>query len=281
MSEIQKRNSSAPSLAKLLNDDAFKTQLAAALPKHMTPERMARLALTALRTTPKLAECSQMSFAGEIMKLAQLGLEPNTPLGHAYLIPRNNRRAGGTECTTVIGYQGYIELARRAGTLVYAHVVYEGDIFEFELGLTPKLRHVPMGKTDTITHAYAVARPKGSEPIFEVLPLGRIEERRKRGASGSGSKTPWDTDYAAMARKTAIRAIWYALPKSTEMLLAAEMDADNERVILEAAQRDEVVRDAVADLNAKILGAGSGEARPPMSPEDIAEREAIEAEASQ
>lgn len=37
--------------------------------------------------------------------------------------------------------------------------------------------------------------------------------------------------------------------------------------------------DAVADLNAKILGAGSGEARPPMSPEDIAEREAIEAEA--
>lgn len=67
-----------------------------ALPKVITPERFTRMALSALNTTPKLAECSQMSFLGALMNAAQLGLEPNTPLGQAYLIPYRNK--GKLEC---------------------------------------------------------------------------------------------------------------------------------------------------------------------------------------
>lgn len=250
---IEKDRPARPTLAKFLTDNLAQS-MAAALPKHLTAERMTRVCLTALRTTKDLANCTQESFAGEIMKLAQLGLEPNTPLGHAYLIPRRNNRNGGIiECTTIIGYQGYIDLALRSGRIdsIYAHVVYEGDEFEFELGLNPRLRHVPKGTSTVITHAYAVARVKGGEPVFEVLPLGRIEERRKRGGSGKGSNSPWDTDYAAMARKSAIRAIWYALPKSSEMALVAEYDSETERYVAVSQAHS-----AIDDLNAAVLGSG-------------------------
>ena len=132
-------------------------QIARALPRHLTPDRMARVCLTAIRTAPALADCTKESFVASIMSAAQLGLEPNTPLGHCYLIPY------GTTCQLLIGYQGMIELALRTGrvTSIKAMVVREGDHFEFEHGLSEKLVHRPGDNEDAaITHAYAVAQIK-------------------------------------------------------------------------------------------------------------------------
>lgn len=70
---------------------AMEPQIKKALPAVITPERFTRMALSALNTTPKLKECTQISFLAALMNAAQLGLEPNTPLGEAYLIPYNNR----------------------------------------------------------------------------------------------------------------------------------------------------------------------------------------------
>ena len=214
-------------------------EIARALPKHVTPDRMSRVALTALRTTPKLAECSPASFLGSVISAAQLGLEPNTPLGHCYLIPRRNR--GQMECTLMVGYQGMLDLARRSGMVsrIYAFVVREGDDFRYQLGLSPDVHHVPAeGNEDApITHAYAVARLKEGDDVFVVLPRGLIEKRRKRGASGRGVKTPWDTDYEAMATKTAIRALFRYLPKSSEMARAEVLDdvaSDSNRAVSDA-----------------------------------------------
>ena len=67
-----------------------------ALPAFLTPERFTRMALSAINNTPELAECTPMSFIGALMNAAQLGLEPNTPLGQAYLIPYKNK--GVLEC---------------------------------------------------------------------------------------------------------------------------------------------------------------------------------------
>lgn len=71
-------------------------QIKKALPEVITPERFTRMALSALNTTPKLNECTPMSFLAALMNAAQLGLEPNTPLGQAFLIPYNNK--GEMEC---------------------------------------------------------------------------------------------------------------------------------------------------------------------------------------
>lgn len=215
-------------------------EIARALPKHITPDRMARVCLTALRTTPKLASCTQESFLGAILACAQLGLEPNSPLGHAYLVPYEDYKRKVTTCQLIIGYQGMIELAYRSGrvTSVAAHVVRQGDHFVYELGLRPKLEHRPSEDADReqrpITHAYAVAQIKDGEPISWVLSFPQIEARRNRGASGrkygNGDrvKTPWDTDYEAMALKSAVRALFKWIPKSPELANAEQIEDASE-----------------------------------------------------
>ena len=189
-----------------------------ALPRHLDPDRIGRIALTALRRNAALAACDPSSFLGAVLSAAQLGLEVNTPLGHAYLVPYKS------ECTLVVGYQGMLELARRSGEIraIYAHAVRDGDHFGWELGLEPRLEHRPSDdpgrhKRD-ITHVYAVARLKDGEPIFTVLSRAEVESYRDR--SRARSSGPWVTDYEAMALKTAVRRLFRWLPRSAEMARA-------------------------------------------------------------
>jgi phage RecT family recombinase len=108
-----------PSVKQLLINDHARDQLAAVAAKHMNPERMMRVVANAIRVTPKLQDCEPISFLGALMQCAALGLEPNTVLGHAYLIPfENSRKVGGEwvkvkEVQVIIGYKGLIDLARR------------------------------------------------------------------------------------------------------------------------------------------------------------------------
>lgn len=208
-------------------------EIARALPKHVNPDRMARVVTTALRTIPQLAECTPASFLGCVIQCAQLGLEPATPLGHAYLIPFRNNRAGTTDCTLIIGYRGFIDLARRSGmvTNVYAYAVREGDEFRFQLGTKRMVHHVPSDAPDRedrpITHVYAVAAIKNGEPEFQVLTKAQIEKRRSR--SRAKSSGPWVTDYEAMCLKTAVRALSPWIPQSAEFARAIALDEAAER----------------------------------------------------
>jgi recombination protein RecT len=203
-------------------------EIARALPKHVKADRMARIALTALRTTPKLAQCTPDSFLGAIIQASQLGLEVNTPLGHAYLLPFDERKSGKTICQLIIGYQGMLDLTRRSGMVksIYAFPVYEGDVFDWELGLNPTIKHVPSKDNDRerkrLTHVYAVAKLEGGEPVFTVLTRGEVE--RYKGRSRASNSGPWVTDFEAMALKTAIRRLYRWLPKSAEMARAEAFD---------------------------------------------------------
>lgn len=210
-------------------------EMARALPAHVRPERMARIALTALRVTPKLTECTPASFLGCLMQAAQLGLEVNTPLGQAYLIPRWSSKRRTTECTLIVGYQGMLDIARRSGRVgnVYAYAVREGDRFEYELGTRRRITHVPSEAADRetrlITHVYAVATygRDGSAPDFEVLTRAQVDARHARSAARDSG--PWVTDYEAMATKTAIRALYRWLPKSVELARAEAIDTAADR----------------------------------------------------
>ena len=106
-----------------------------ALPSVITPERFTRIALSALNNIPQLQQCTPISFLAALMNAAQLGLEPNTPLGQAYLIPYRNK--GSLECQFQIGYKGLIDLAYRNGQMqnIQAQAVYDNDFFEYEYGL--------------------------------------------------------------------------------------------------------------------------------------------------
>lgn len=194
-------------------------QLLKALPKHLSAERMTRIALTELRKTPKLAQCDPMSFCGAIMICAQLGLEPGGALGHIYLIPY------GKQVQVVVGYKGMIDLARRSGQIVSlsAHEVHENDIFEFEYGLEEKLRHVPnMKDRGELMAVYAVAHLVGGGHQIEVMSKSDVDKIRKR--SKSASNGPWVTDYEEMAKKTVLRKLFKYLPVSIEIQKATSID---------------------------------------------------------
>ena len=210
-----------------------KDEFTKVIPKHMSADRMMRLALSAINTTPHLSECTIQSVAVSLMACSALGLEPNTPLGHAYLIPynskvkRNGQWTKEYRCQLIVGYKGYIELFYRSGIVdsVQAFPVFDGDRFEVTQGLHPDLVHVPSNERyrwnpDKLTHVYAVIRLKDSEtPIWSVMDRHQIELRRARSmAKDSG---PWVTDYVAMALKTVIRDIVRWVPFSVERLAAA------------------------------------------------------------
>lgn len=197
--------------------EAMKPEIARALPKHLNPERVARIAVTVMRRTPQLAECTPESFLGALMTCAQLGLEPG-PLGHAYLVPY------GREVTFIAGYRGLVDLARRSGQVqsVSARVVREPDEFSYEFGLDPKLHHRPAGADGEVTHVYAVIRYKDGGYDFDVMTRGEVDAVRKRSrASGSG---PWVTDYAEMAKKTVLRRLLKTAPMSVEYQQAVSND---------------------------------------------------------
>ena len=197
-----------------------------ALPAVITPERFTRMTLSALSKTPKLQECTPHSFLGAMMTAAQLGVEPNTPLGQAYLLPYNNRKAGVTECQFQLGYQGLIDLAYRSGQVsnIQAHTVYSGDQFEYELGLEPKLVHKPAsGDRGEATYYYAVVRMKDGGYCFAVMSKADVMKHARR-FSQSYNSGPWQTNFDEMAKKTVLkRALKYA-PKQSDFVRAVVQD---------------------------------------------------------
>lgn len=203
-----------------------KPQIALAVPKHLTPERLLRVGMTAIQRTPKLLECDPQSLLASLMQCAQLGLEPDGILGHAYLVPfKNNKRGGILEAQFMVGYKGLISLARRSGEVqsISAQVVYVNDEFDYCYGLDEKLYHKPaMGERGRPIAAYAIAKFKDGGHAFEVMTYDEIEAIRKR--SKSSDDGPWVTDWPEMARKTPLRKLAKYLPLSIEFQRAAALD---------------------------------------------------------
>jgi recombination protein RecT len=219
----------------LVNDNA-KAQLAAVAARHMNPERLMRVTANAIRTTPKLQECDPISFLGALMQCAALGLEPNTVMGFAYMIPFKNNKKGITEVQLIVGYRGLIDLARRSGhiTTISAHIHYSDDIeWVYQEGSDPKLVHVPGDQEGQPLHAYAVAQFRDGGFAQIVLPWKQVMKIRDGSQGwqtavkfGSTKNSPWFTHEAAMAKKTAIRALAKYLPLSVEFQDAIQIDKD-------------------------------------------------------
>lgn len=191
-----------------------------ALPNVITPERFTRMALTAVSVNPKLAECTPRSFMGALMNAAQLGLEPNTPLGQAYLIPFKNK--GVMEVQFQIGYKGLIDLAYRSGEFlsIYAKEVYENDEFEYEFGLEPKLIHKPAtsNRGEVIAY-YAVFKLVNGGFGFEVMSKDDIMAHAKKYSQNYDSKySPWTNNFDEMAKKTVLKKVLKYAPIKVEFV---------------------------------------------------------------
>ena len=224
--------------------EQHKGGILAALPKHLTGERLLKVATIAVTTTPALLECDVPSLVSAIGQCAAMGLEPNTVLGHAYLVPFNTKRktARGEEWVksvqVIIGYKGLIDLARRSGriTSISAHEVCANDEFSLIYGTNERIEHKPaLGDRGAILGFYAVAQLKDGGYAMEFVARADVDAIMMNSQSATyfdkQTKTrklkdggPWAEHYVEMGRKTAIRRLSKYLPLSVEFQTAAALD---------------------------------------------------------
>lgn len=302
---VQPTGQEASRIQDLLQSPKTVQRFQQLVPRHLNPERMLRVMAQAVYKTPKLAECEPMTLLGSMMACASFGLEPNTPLGHAYLIPFEKRRKQGNEWVTervdvnlIIGYRGFIDLARRSGNLVSIHadVVYgaygdmPADEFSFEYGSNMHLRHVPIGDNQgrPPIWAYAHASLKDGQ-AFEALPYARVlrirdnsqgfqaalaaKQEAERNPNKSGWKmrsfdsSPWVAHEHEMAAKTMIRRLSKALPMSIEFANAVQLDAMSDTGGVNYASFSDGVDMRIADVSTAAIDHQPEEPMEPLNDE--------------
>jgi recombination protein RecT len=255
------RLSDAKTIGDALMTTQFQRAVADAAPQHMTAQRLMATFRQAARNNPAFHQCNLMSVLGVFMTCGFLGLEPNTPLGHAYMIPFAKKRYDkasrqlvddGYDLQLIIGYQGYLDLAYRNPRVssIAAHAVYEGDDFSFEYGSNEHLQHRPKGlhaDGDVPRYFYMFSKLQGGQ-AFEVLPTSKVLQIRN-GSQGyraalsakeraeekgwkipaSYTEAPWVKHFVAMGQKTAMRAGYKWLPKTVEMAAVTRLEDAQDR----------------------------------------------------
>lgn len=260
------------------------------IPKHLDLGRLVRCMHNALINTPRLNQCTSSSFLSSMLTSLQLGLEVNTPLGLAYLIPyersfkKDNQWDKVLECQFQMGYQGMRELSQRSGLVnsIRSRLVFQGDEFEYAYGLEEKLVHVPSLAPDReddekVKHVYAIVDLKQGRPLFEVLSIAQVHARRAHSASykisekGNGS-SPWKNFYQSMVQKTAVRAVWKLSPRDTAMNIAYSLENDLDRDGGQHSWSDEVA-DALthAERRGLIEAVGTETAQPKVRKQGLLE----------
>jgi recombination protein RecT len=214
--------------AKML--ESFKSQIALALPSHLTPERMVRLALSAFKGNAKLAKCSPTSLFSGVILASQLGLEIGVD-GQAFLVPYKDKN-GKLHAQLIPGWKGYVTLVNNAKQAsIWTGAVFEGDKFEYQLGANPKCDHRPTGQADetkaNLRFVYAIGWVHGAQfPIIEVWPVNKVIRHlaRNNKVGGQHYALANDNNFIAYGRKVALLQVVKYLPKSVELRVAQQSD---------------------------------------------------------
>jgi recombination protein RecT len=224
--------------------ERLKPQIERALPKHVTPDRLARVALTAIRNNPRLQQAEPMSLMGSIITSAQLGLEPNTPLGQCYIIPYKNGKTGRYDAQFQMGYKGLIDLAHRSKQYkkLVARAVDEADEFDYAYGLDEFLHHKPARQPKgNSTYYYAMYELDNGGRSFVVWSREAVEAHAKRySKSYDKNDSPWKTAFDQMAKKTVLIDLLRYAPKAVE-LVADPISKDGATLRFDGENEDEPI----------------------------------------
>jgi recombination protein RecT len=211
-----------------------RTQIVKYLPRHLDADKMIYVALETVRADSFLRQCEPLSIVQAVLEASQLGLMLGNKLGHAYLVPRRDKKANNIlKCQLLIGYRGFIALAHRTGKVssVFPAVVHQGDQFSLKLGTGRQLSHVPLleaSKRGDWIGAYAVVEFRDGRTDFEWMTRQEIEKVKQCSESASEAWSPWRRFEDEMIKKSPIRRMAKRLCLSSE-----------DMTLVEAAVRDE------------------------------------------
>ena len=221
-----KTGSAQPTMQQYIKQ--MEGEIKKALPSVMTPERFTRITLSALSTNPKLAQCTPQSFLGAMMTAAQLGLEPNTPLGQAYLIPYWNSKQRRLECQFQLGYKGMIDLAYRSGEIqtIQAQIGHANDTLVAEYGTECILKFIPKlnGDRGEPVNVWAMFKTKDGGYGFEIMPLDDVRAHAQK-YSKAYDAGPWQTNFEEMAKKTVLKKVLKYAPMKSDFVRQIAQDS--------------------------------------------------------
>jgi len=194
----------------------YAKDIKAIMPAGLLYERLLRIALTSLAKVPKLKLCTQTSFIGAIVQSVMTGLEPDG--AQACIIPY------GKVAQFQPMYQGIIKLCRNADVRrIYAHEVYENDVFRMEFGTNKRIEHqLELGDRGDVIGYYAVFYNKFDEPDFEYMTMAQVVYVRQQSSKAKDS--PWDSWFDEMAKKTVLKRLLKRAPKSIELNTLIDID---------------------------------------------------------
>lgn len=207
---------------------AMTPQFAAALPKHVAPEKFVRVVMTAVQMNPDLVNADRRTLYAAASRAAQQGLLPDGREGAIVTF------GGKAQWMSMVA--GLMKLVRNSGEISTWSVqaVYANDHFDYELGDNERIVHRPaMKDRGDFVGAYSIVTMKDGEKSREFMGVDEINAIRQR--SRSGSSGPWKTDYAEMAKKTVIRRHSKRLPMSTDLDPSLLGDDDFEPASQESA----------------------------------------------
>lgn len=188
-------------------------------PKHVEPSRITNAIIAATINNPQIALCTPQSVCTAALQAASYGLEPDTALQHAHLVPFRNKK-GDLECKLIVGYRGLVTLAYNNPVvkLIETHVVYAGDDFTYEHSEQgTKLRHVPNFEEESpMRLVYSRISLANGGVIIEVMTKRQIDAVKRAARDSSNPKSPWNTSYEEMSRKTTLRRGLKMVPLSPE-----------------------------------------------------------------
>lgn len=185
-------------------------QFAAALPKHVSPERFVRVMMTAVQTTPALLNADRRTLFAAAMKASQMGLLPDGREGAIVTFK--------DQAQFMPMVAGIMKMVRNSGEISTWSVqaVYENDKFDFCLGDDEHITHRPeLASRGKLIAVYSIVTMKDGEKSREVMSVEDVNGIRAR--SRSGNSGPWVTDFAEMAKKTVVRRHAKRLPLSTDI----------------------------------------------------------------
>lgn len=255
-------------------DNKFKLLMVGALPsirqvagKYIDPERLVKIALVARSKTPGLQKCTPQSILMAVMNAAETGLEPNTPLQHAALVPRYNSKTKTFEAHFEPMWRGMVAMARRSCGLksCRARLVYDTDKWSIEEGVARDLKHTPNLEAQDrgkVVLVYSVAEMDDGTVEWDYMTLKQIEKIREQYSKAKDSG-PWVDSWDEMAKKTVVKRLMKSLPITDDVARVIEADdgapsiIDVDFVDLPEAESEDRST-AVADKINKKNGNGNG-----------------------
>jgi len=221
VSQLVAGSERAKSVTAVLASKGYLDQLRAATPRDVDPARVARIVLTCVRQSEKLAACTVDSLLGAGMICAQTGLEPG-PIGHAAIVPYKGKAQWQAM------FKGLLHLTYRSNKVsaAQAGVVYEADEFDFEEGSAASVhwkRSLAEDRGARVA-AFASINPHQGPPLVRVAGWHEIERIRKQYSKDPRSDAAWVTETDEMACKTMLKRTLKLAPISVEAGLAISYD---------------------------------------------------------